>query len=324
MLLCGVSRSRVQIHNFSKREIAKMRTDARRWVFTLNNYTEAEVESFTTLFQSLVCRYGIFGKEVASSGTPHLQGFIIFHGTKTLSAIKRDYNSRAHWIRARGTSEQASNYCKKDGDFFEHGVCPRDGQRTELDCAREWIKGFVERELRAPSDRELASEHPGPYIRYKRGLLDYARAIAPAPRIREGDLRGWQDELRLSLEEPAHDRKIKFYVDITGNKGKTWFIGYYMTMYPEKTQVLGCGNKTDMAYAYDEMKSVVFINVPRGGMEFLVYRFLEEMKDRMVFSTKYDSRLKIAREVPHVIIMCNEYPDVSKMSADRFDIVTLN
>ena len=72
-----------------------------------------------------------------------------------------------------------------------------------------------------------------------------------------------------------------------------------------------------MAYAVDPDKRVFFINVPRLGMEFLQYSILEQLKDRMVFSTKYTSEMKVLRTNVHVVVFCNEMPDMDKMSADR-------
>lgn len=92
---------------------------ARGWVFTLNNYTDEEEE----FVKSWDCKYLIFGKEVGENLTPHLQGYVYFTSQKTITALKK-YSPRAHWELARGTPEQAADYCKKDGDVFEKGVQP--------------------------------------------------------------------------------------------------------------------------------------------------------------------------------------------------------
>jgi len=42
-----------------------------------------------------------------------------------------------------------------------------------------------------------------------------------------------------------------------------------------------------------EINTHVFLfNVPRGSMQFLNYGLLENLKDRMVLSPKYDSKMK--------------------------------
>lgn len=92
---------------------------ARSFCFTLNNYTEEEVEQVKTWD----CKYLIFGKEVGESGTPHLQGYVSLANAKTLTALKK-LQARAHWEIARGTPKQASEYCEKDGDVFEKGTRP--------------------------------------------------------------------------------------------------------------------------------------------------------------------------------------------------------
>lgn len=46
------------------------------WCFTLNNYTDEEIEVFKKAARD--CSYAIIGKEVGESRTPHLQGFFNF------------------------------------------------------------------------------------------------------------------------------------------------------------------------------------------------------------------------------------------------------
>lgn len=89
----------------------------RRFCFTLNNYTNEEAAqlcvepTFTFLF---------YGHEVGSSGTPHLQGYIVFrdphyyvegHPAKFLKQI----NPRISWRPANGTEAENIRYCGKEG-----------------------------------------------------------------------------------------------------------------------------------------------------------------------------------------------------------------
>jgi hypothetical protein len=73
----------------------------------------------------------------------------------------------------------------------------------------------------------------------------------------------------------------------------------------------------------DVGKKVYLFNVPRGSMEFLNYGFLEMLKDRMILSPKYESCMKLLEYTPHVVVFANEHPDMSKMSADRYNITEL-
>lgn len=57
---------------------------ARHWCYTLNNYTEAE-EMF---LREVSSKYHVYGKEVSDSGTPHLQGYIIFDQSLRFNKVK--------------------------------------------------------------------------------------------------------------------------------------------------------------------------------------------------------------------------------------------
>ena len=92
---------------------------SRGYCYTLNNYSEEEVQRL----RNLEAVYHVFGEEVGESGTPHLQGFLYFKNAKTLSAVKK-LVPRAHLESMRGTPEQASDYCKKDGRYTEFGKLP--------------------------------------------------------------------------------------------------------------------------------------------------------------------------------------------------------
>lgn len=95
---------------------------SRRYVFTLNNYTQGDLDYFA----GIAVRYICYGKETApNTGTPHLQGFVVWNESKTVRAT-RTLLRGCHVELARGTALQASDYCKKDGDFVERGNLPTD------------------------------------------------------------------------------------------------------------------------------------------------------------------------------------------------------
>lgn len=81
-------------------------------------------------------KYLVVGKEVGDSGTPHLQGYVNFTESRTLSALKK-LNPSIHWEVTKGTPNEASDYCKKsDVDFYEVGKLPmsqKDKGQAEID-----------------------------------------------------------------------------------------------------------------------------------------------------------------------------------------------
>jgi len=92
------------------------------WLYTLNHYTAEDLKGLRS--EDYV--YHVYGREVApGTGTPHLQGYVAFKNRKTLIQVKK-LVPRAHWEgkSAKSTYLQCADYCKKDGDFVEEGVCP--------------------------------------------------------------------------------------------------------------------------------------------------------------------------------------------------------
>lgn len=92
---------------------------SRDYCFTLNNYTQDQVQ----YLQDLECVYIVYGKELATTGTPHLQGYVRFKNTKTMSATRKALPG-CHIEIKKGTPAQAIDYCKKDGDVYERGEPP--------------------------------------------------------------------------------------------------------------------------------------------------------------------------------------------------------
>lgn len=295
-------------------------SESKFWCFTLNNPTDDDHQDVANFLSSGNVAYGIVGREVGDSGTPHLQGFVILDRSRRLSYLRRKF--QAHWTRrhARSTNEQARDYCKKDGDFDEFGTFPETGQgrRTDLAEYLAWADSFTEEHGRAPSSPDIAKHQPLAYIKFPR-FTQCVSHRQPRRQLEFGEPNEWQRELRDELVAEADDRTIRFIIDHEGGKGKTWFCRWMFTE-NEDVQILGVGKKADIAYMLDERKSIFLINVARGQMEYLSYPLLEAMKDRMVMSTKYHARMKTWSGNVHVVVLGNEEPDFDKMTADRYNV----
>ena len=99
----------------------------RNYCYTLNNYTVGDSASLS----DIEAVYHVWGYERSASGTPHVQGFIQFETPKALTAVKKII-PRSKWEVMKGSLEQASDYCKKDGDYVEKGEIKKQGQRNDL------------------------------------------------------------------------------------------------------------------------------------------------------------------------------------------------
>lgn len=114
---------------------------AKHWCITINNPSVADRSMFENIKELTI--YYIYGEEIGASGTEHLQCYIAFTKQTTLATLKR-YWPRAHFEIARGTPAQASDYCKKDGKYVEHGTVPqhqgaKGGEATQVYPVQAYI-----------------------------------------------------------------------------------------------------------------------------------------------------------------------------------------
>lgn len=148
---------------------------SRGWTFTINNYTEAHPDTIHTnpdtihgdidTLHNIDCTYMIYGLEEApSTGTKHIQGYIYFENAKSFKTIKRLLGEKTHIEKAKGTAEQNKIYCSKEGKFFERGVMPKQGKRTDLD---ELKKRIIDGE----SINNITLENPTAYHQYGRTMI---------------------------------------------------------------------------------------------------------------------------------------------------------
>lgn len=295
------------------------------WCFTLNNYSEDEYRKIIEYGSSPAVEYLVVGREVGDGGTPHLQGYVVLAVRTRMPGVKAAIGNRAHFEAARGSPSSNRVYCTKDGSFQECGTLPAalQGKRSDIDIFKDWVQDYVSEHNRRPPESLVAVEHSALWLRYQRRLMSLLDHLCPVPRLVPGEsqLREWQSDLMQVLEEPCDDnRSVMFYVDSEGGKGKSWFCRYCLTVLGKRVQLLQPAKRDDLSHAIDVECSIFLFNVPRGQMEFLRYEVLESLKDQTVFSPKYESQMKILPSVPHVVVFCNEDPDLSKMTEDRYNV----
>lgn len=112
------------------------------------------------------------------------------------------------------------------------------------------------------------------------------------------------------------DRKVTWYWDAEGKLGKS-FLADWLEVWRDAYVVTG-GKYSDIAYRFHHQNYVVF-DYARDMADKFPYKLLEDFKNRRVFSSKYTSVMKRAREC-HLIVFTNFEPDKSKLSADRWDV----
>lgn len=132
----------------------------RNFCFTINNPTN---EDRAKLLETPY-RYLVYGEEKGESGTPHLQGYCELRNQMRLNAIKA-HMPRAHIEARRGTARQAADYCKKDGQYIEHGTMSRPGRRSDIDSLYSLAR-------EGKSDYEMAESTGSTFMRYYKGARE--------------------------------------------------------------------------------------------------------------------------------------------------------
>lgn len=133
----------------------------RRIFFTWNNWqddfkTKDDVKSF---FETDSFKGAVVGFEVGEKGTHHLQGVAFFTKQIDFKSIRTLFKN--NHIEKIISLDNALNYCKKTGDFFEVGKVGSQGSRTDLEDFRDAI-------IEDMSDIDLLQNYPHQFFKYER------------------------------------------------------------------------------------------------------------------------------------------------------------
>ncbi len=136
--------------------MARQKKQSKTWVYTINNYTDADEAQF----QDMEYNYCVYGRELSDSGTPHMQGYVIFKRNYTLKQLKK-IHKEAHWEMAKAVD--AMNYCFKDKNYFKKDN-RNQGARTDIsDAMALALEGKME---------EVRDQFPSCWLKYNHALRE--------------------------------------------------------------------------------------------------------------------------------------------------------
>ena len=72
-----------------------------------------------------------------------------------------------------------------------------------------------------------------------------------------------------------------------------------------------------------EHQNLIIIDVPRANVHRIPYAVLEVLKDGIWSTSKYKGTEITRKEQAHVVVMMNDYPDMKKLSEDKYDIIEI-
>lgn len=289
-----------------------------KYLFTVNNYTDADVASLKATNPALV-RHLVVGKEIApTTGTSHLQCYVHLLSGKTISAVKTFIEiDNAHFDPVT-KDNGAADYCKKGGDFFEIGtpVVSQQGKRNDiLDCEAFMVENPT------ASLAEVYSAFPKVAARSGKWIRERLQQLQPIPQRTLPELREWQATLFNDLQQDPHPRRIYVFVDPVGGAGKTAFYEHLAATLPG-VEYFRSAKPADLAFHLNRPRIAIFDFV-RSTEGYNPWSFVEQVKDGLVFSPKYESGLKRFPQ-PHVVVFSNSSLPPDCLSADRVHEVRLS
>lgn len=251
------------------------------WVFTLNNYTLQDLTDLPKALDCVGCEF-VFQQEEGASGTPHLQGCIKFKNQREFNQVKNLIGPRAHLEKAKGKWPQCVAYSTK-----------QETRSGEIFSNFNW-------EAVLPKQEE--EDEP---------VLDP---------LEGKELYDWQKNIIDLVESDPHDRKVAWLWEPTGNTGKTT-LAKHLCLKSDRTIYVG-GKAEDVKYAISQMKrkpKVVLWDIPRSAEGYVSYSGIEQTKNGIFFSSKYESSMQVFNP-PHVVCFANFAPDRDQLSADRWSV----
>jgi len=195
----------------------------------------------------------------------------------------------------------------------------RVGERTDMEAIREIVREH------GPVDgiRMVAEQFPGQFVRYPNGITQLAQLMVP--RVHEEvdfKLRPWQEALRKILTGKPHSRHIYWVEDGLGNSGKSRLSTFLCR---EMNAVELDGRMQDAAFTYTGQPIVIFDLARAVEPSTLkdLYVVAEKLKNGQIYSSKYQSQLKVFK-VPHVVFFSNSPPPMGVWSVDRLQHIQIS
>ncbi|AXH74080.1 MAG: putative viral replication protein [Circoviridae sp.] len=138
------------------------RPRVRNVCFTVNNPALDQASFGSLLAGSSLVSFFCFGLERGASGTPHFQGYVEFKDQVDWDKA-HSLLLNGHIEPRRGTAQQACDYCKKDGNYLEHGIMSNQGSRTDIQVVADAL-------LDGCSLRDVAMDFPVQFIKFHKGI----------------------------------------------------------------------------------------------------------------------------------------------------------
>ncbi len=247
----------------------------RCWCLTWNNYPEDWKDTLASIggLKQWACQ-----PEISASGTPHIQGVLVFKNAKLWDTMKNVADGKIHWEVCKNLAA-SKNYCSK----------------LDTSAGNCWTRGFG---IRSPVKDPLAGKT----------LYDWQQDIVAI-------IAGAVDDRKIywfySHEGAVGKSSLVKHLCLKDRNGTILCGGTFKDAEYAIAQIIGKGGAVKCVI-FDIPRSR-----EKDGMPLVSYSGMEEIKNGCFFSAKYESAM-VLFDSPHMIVFSNLEPDRSKMSSDRW------
>lgn len=261
-------------------------------MFTWNNFPEDWADVIRSRVEAVRVKFPLLkwigGEEVApTTGTPHIQGYVEF-------APNGPNAPRVRPVTALGLPKEV-HWGDKNGKPY------RGTRQNNIDyCSKEC--------------RNIVSTFKVPKPLW-------------VPQIY-----GWQLDAAALLDEDLESpswrltRNIHWFWEPNGNMGKSQFCRWAICTKSPEEILLVSGKGADIKCGivghhekYGDYPEIIIVDLPRESLNYFSYAGLEEIRNGLFFSGKYESGMVIMNP-PKMIVMANDEPVEGKWSSDRIKI----
>lgn len=284
------------------------------FTITCNNWTQEQYD-LLQVYITTKCSKGIIAKEQGAEGTPHLQCALVSKCRIYFDNLRSDLGTGFHLEVMKKPWLASKRYCtKEDKDAFLFETQPppataHQGLRSDLLKAKAVIQSAVSWTAILDNDELL-------HIVAKHGQwCEKIWANRPFPKMDELQIRYWQYDIIQELIGVPDTRKIIWFNDQLGGRGKSYLARLLCCNYG----AIEMPNKTAEIYYLYQGQPIIIWDLARTVQERVPYEPIEKVKNGSVVSTKYTPQQKIFAQ-PHVVVFANYAPNESAWTPDRYDI----
>ena len=290
-----------------------------KWAFTLHQFDRDFNYKEYMESGDFDIKRAVLGYENSRTMNAHIQGYVEFNRTYRFHYVKTIFND-AHWERAVASPAQNYKYCTKSGAYETIGEWSTENTARNTSITGLILKGLLSRYAPVVKCSKEYMAKRKDYDSAADMLRHIRRQHSNFEKYKKCKLSNWQLKIFQMLQSQS-ERHVLWIVDSTGNKGKSFFCFFMDALYNYFISD-GSLDARDLSFVLPEEFKGILFDLCRNMKGRFNYDSLESVKNGFLISGKYEGKIRRFNSVP-TAVMANFPPDLSKLSRDRWQVITL-